>query len=79
MGGIAKVRHVTTRAGSHVKFAPVAKLGRQFAFKNDEYMSALAPVIGNVPGSILDKPNSDVAHMHCAAESGAGFTVLTGR
>jgi hypothetical protein len=60
--------------GLRVKVAAVTQLGIEFAFQHVKHVAAVAPMIGQIAGRVLDHPNPQLANIERAPERLAGFT-----
>jgi hypothetical protein len=61
VGGIAEVRHLEAHSGGELERAAIAQLAVQFALKDKEDVAAIAPVVRQVAGRVLDDTNPYVA------------------
>jgi hypothetical protein len=66
--GVAEVRHLIAHAGQQLEAAAVAQFGVEFAFQHVEHVAAVAPVIGEIAGRVLDHPDAQIANIQGAPE-----------
>src|SRR5271155_3776822 len=78
MRGMAKIRHLVAHARPQREAAAVAQFCDEFAFQHVEHVSAVAPVIGEISGCVLDHTDAYVANIEGAPERTPAFTGMRG-
>jgi hypothetical protein len=79
MRRIAEIGHLKTHARQKLEGAPVAQFGIELAFNDVKYVAAVAPVIEQESGRILDHPNPQIANFEGAPQRFAGFAGIRRR
>lgn len=75
--GFRIVRNLVTNARREDKLATVRKLRLQFALQAQQYVTLLAPVIGQVVRRVFNHPDTDCAKLLRPPESHPGLAVMT--
>ncbi|KQV56192.1 hypothetical protein ASC62_20085 [Caulobacter sp. Root342] len=79
MGGVAEVGDVIAHAGRQGGRATILQLAGQFAFQHEDHVAAVAPVIGQVAGRIVDATQAHVADIQRAPLGLAGLSRMQRR
>src|SRR5512142_2934758 len=77
--GLGTVGDLVAHPGGERVPAAVAKLRLQTSFQAKEDMALLAPVVGQVPGRVLDEAHADLPELPRPPERLAGGSGMLGR
>lgn len=78
MRGISEVRDLVAHAPSQPERTSVPQLGDEFAVKNEKNVPAIAPVIREISGAVLNLSHSDISDQDRTPIRRAGFSRVRG-